>query len=223
MKNLEAKTVVTEDRYAYMNAKTFKEFLKLYPYDDSAYEDDDIWMKPLLKFLMVTYVNNWKTFRRIAFNPHRLCWNNGEICIYEDSDTLYPACKTNDVIGNRYYSGNINYIEWLNRNVSATLNYERWRNRENTICWINMYWLGCDIPEPLFMNRTNKRKVGKWEWERIFNMMAWIVWDVADNGKTEGTETIEPNFCKGDAHVFYKWDAGKSILEWAKRNVDKLQ
>lgn len=214
MKNLEAKNVVTEDRYAYMNAETFKEFLELYPYDDS-----EMWGDSLMEWLMSTYVNDRKTFHHMAFNPYRVCWDNGGICIYEDSDTLDFSdfiCELNYRRGDRYYSRNRNSELNLIRDSSATLNYARWRNRENTICWISLYWTWTDSTEQLFMDRINMTKNDKDEWERIFKMIQWVVWTVSDDGKTEGTEKIKPMVgCR--AH------AGAAIFEWIERNVDKLQ
>ena len=190
MKNLEAKTVVTEDRYAYMNAKTFKEFLELYKYENS-----DVWAETLLKWLIFTYVDDWETLHHLLLIPHRLCWSNGEIDIYEDDITR----------GGMYYIGD----------NSATLSYECWRDRENTICWIRLHWQWTNSNEQLFMDRTNMTKNDKDEWERIFKMIQWVVWKAEDDGKTEGEKTIEPTFCKQDV-----FDA---ILEWTERNADKLQ
>lgn len=200
MKNLEAKTVVTEDRYAYMGAETFKEFLEIYPYENS-----DAWAETLLKWLIFAYVDDWETLRHFVLIPHRLCWNDNKIAIYEDDITLDFVYEIDNGRGDRYCVGD----------NSATLNYECWRDRDDTICWISWYWLGDDIPEPLFVDRANMTENDKYEWERTFYMTTLIVWKVANNGKTAGEETIEPTFCRQDA-----LDA---ILEWAERNADKLQ
>lgn len=81
MNNVEVEQIT--DKYAYMNAKTFKEFLKLYPLS-STYE----WAGMLLKWLVFTYVDDFETFRHFVLLPHRLAWNNGEIDIYEDNSVL---------------------------------------------------------------------------------------------------------------------------------------
>ena len=200
MKNLEAKKVVTEDRYAYMNAETFKEFLKIYPYENS-----DIWARTLLKWLVFTHMDDFETFRHFVLLPHRLCWNNGEIDVYEDDSALDFIYEIDDGRGDRYCIGD----------NSATLDYEWWRNREDTICWVSWYWFEDDIVEPLFVDRNSMSEDDKREWEESYYNMTWIVWKVADDGKTKGEETIEPTFCRQDA-----LDA---ILEWAEKNADKLQ
>lgn len=200
MKNLEAKKVVTEDRYAYMGAETFKEFLKLYPYENS-----DAWARMLLKWLMFIYMDDFETFRHFVLLPHRLCYNNGEIDIYEDDSALDFVYEIDNGRGDRYCIGD----------NSATLSYEWWRNREDTICWISWYWFEDDIVESLFADRDSMTEDDKQQWEESYYNMTWIVWKVADDGKTEGEKTIEPTFCKQDI-----LDA---ILEWTERNVDKLQ
>ena len=200
MKNLEAKKVVTKDRYAYMGAETFKEFLEICPYENS-----DAWAETLLKWLVFTYVDDWETLRHFVLIPHRLCWNNGKINIFEDDNTLDFVYEIDNGRGGRYYIGD----------NSATLSYECWRDRENTICWISWDCLVEDIAEPLFADRNSMTESDKYEWERIFYMTLLIIWTVTDDGKTEGEETIEPTFCRQDA-----LDA---ILEWTERNADKLQ
>lgn len=86
MNNVEVEQIT--DKYAYMNAKTFKEFLKLYPLS-STYE----WAGMLLKWLVFTYVDDFETFRHFVLLPHRLAWNNGEIDIYEDNSVLVLSMK----------------------------------------------------------------------------------------------------------------------------------
>lgn len=199
MKNLEAKKVVTEDKYAYMNAETFKEFLKLYPYKNN-YE----WAETLLKWLIFTYVDNFETFRDFVSFPHILCYN-GKIDIFGNSDTLDFVYDIDDGRGDRYYIGD----------NSATLNYERWVDRKNTIAWISWYWFDDDIVEPLFTDRANMTEDDKKQWEESYYNMTWIIWRVVDNGKTEGEKIIDAIYSKQCILI--------AILDWTEKNADKLQ
>lgn len=199
MKNLEAKNVITKDKYAYMNAKTFREFLKLYPY-----KNDYEWAGMLLKWLIFTYVDSFEIFRDFVSFPHQLCWTNGKIDIFGNADTLdlYDIC---DGRGDRYYIGE----------NSVTLNYERWVYREDTICWINWHWLGDDIPESLFVDRNNMTEDDKKQWEESYYNMAWIIWRAVDDGKTEGAKIIDAIYSSQCILI--------AILDWTEKNADKLQ
>ena len=199
MKNLEAKKVVTKDKYAYMGAETFREFLKLYPY-----KNDYEWAGMLLKWLIFTYIDNFEIFRDFVSFPHQLCWTNDKIDVFGNADTLdfvYDICD----VGDRYYIGE----------NSIALNYERWVDRKNTICWINWYWLGDDIPESLFVDRNSMTEDDKKQWENAYYNMTWIIWRVVDNGKTEGYKIIDAIYSKQCILI--------AILDWTEKNADKLQ
>lgn len=200
MKNVEVEQIVLRDRFAYMDAKTFKEFLDVYPYDGT-----HEWAGKLLKWLIFTYVDDWETLRHFVLIPHRLAWCNSEIDIYEDNSALDFVYEIDNGRGDRYYIGD----------NSATLNYEWWRDREDTICWISWYWYENDVVEPLFMDRDSMAEDDKKQWEESYYNMTWIIWKVADNGKTAGEETIEPDFCEIDVQ--------DAILDWTEKNADKLQ
>ncbi|MZT02011.1 hypothetical protein [Blautia wexlerae] len=198
MNNVEVEQIT--DKYAYMNAKTFKEFLKLYPLS-STYE----WAGMLLKWLVFTYVDDFETFRHFVLLPHRLAWNNGEIDIYEDNSVLDFIYEVDSGCGDRHYIGD----------NSATLDYEWWRNREDTICWISWYWFEDDIVEPLFADRSDMTEDDKQQWEESYYNITWVVWRVVDNGKTAGEEIIDAIYSKQCILI--------AILDWTEKNADKLQ
>lgn len=200
MKNLEAKKVVTEDKYAYMNAKTFREFLKLYPYENS-YE----WAGTLLKWLVFVYVDDFETFRHFVLLPHRLSWCNDEIDIYEDNSVLDFVYEVDNGRGDRHYIGD----------NSATLTYKWWKDREDTICWISWYWYENDIVEPLFMDRDSMTEDDKKQWEESYYNMTWVIWRVVDDGKTAGEEIIDAIYSEQCILI--------AILDWTEKNADKLQ
>lgn len=199
MKNAEIEQIVIRDRFAYMDAKTFKEFLDVYPYDGT-----HEWAGKLLKWLIFTNFTDWRTFCYFLAQPCRLCHDeNYGIDICPDGDTIDFVCGLYDRRGDEYNIGD----------NSATLKYSEWRERENTICWIS--WYGDSISEQFFMDRDNMTEDDKRQWEDIYCDQTWIVWTAEDNEKTEGEETIEPDFCE--------WDVQDAILEWTKKNADKLQ
>ena len=200
MKNLEAKKVVTKDKYAYMNADTFREFLKLYPY-----ENNYKWAETLLKWLIFTYIDNFEIFSDFTSFPHQLLWGNDKIDICGNCGTLdfvYDICYG---IGDRYYIGD----------KSATLNYERWMDRKNTIAWIGWHWFEDDIVEPLLVDRDSMTEDDKREWENAYYNMAWVVWRAVDDGKTEGSKIIDAIYSSQCILI--------AILDWTEKNADKLQ
>ena len=196
MNNVEAKKVITKDKYAYMNADTFREFLKLYPYKNN-YE----WADTLLKWIIFTYIDNFEIFRDFVSFPHQLCWTNDKIDIFGNADAL-DIC---DGRGDRYYIGD----------KSAKLNYERWMDRKNTICWIGWHWFGDDIPESLFADRDSMTEDDKKQWEERYYSMTWIIWRVVDNGKTEDYKIIDAIYSKQCILI--------AILDCTEKNADKLQ
>lgn len=181
-----------------MNADTFREFLKLYPY-----KNDYEWADTLLKWIIFTYIDNFELFSDFTSFPHRLCWTNNKIDIFGNADTLdFDIC---DGRGDRYYIGD----------KSAKLNYERWVDRENTIALIGWHWLGDDIPESLFADRDSMTEDDKKQWEESYSNMTWIIWRVVDNGKTEGYKIIDAIYSKQCILI--------AILDWTEKNADKLQ
>ena len=200
MKNLEAKKVVTKDKYAYMNADTFKEFLKLYPY-----KNDYEWAGTLLKWLIFTYIDNFELFSDFTSFPHQLLWGNDKIDICGNADVLdfvYDICYGR---GDRYYIGD----------KSVALNYERWMDRKNTIAWIGWHWFEDDVVEPLFVDRDSMTEDDKREWENAYYNMAWVVWRAVDDGKTEGSKIIDGIYSSQCILI--------AILDWTEKNADKLQ
>lgn len=199
MNNVEVEQIVT-DKYAYMNAKTFREFLKLYPYENS-YE----WAGTLLKWLVFVYVDDFETFRHFVLLPHRLSWCNDEIDIYEDNSVLDFVYEVDNGRGDRHYIGD----------NSATLTYKWWKDREDTICWISWYWYENDIVEPLFMDRDSMTEDDKKQWEESYYNMTWVIWRVVDDGKTAGEEIIDAIYSEQCILI--------AILDWTEKNADKLQ
>ena len=194
MKNLEAKKVVTKDKYAYMGAETFREFLKLYPY-----KNDYEWAGVLLKWLIFTYIDNFEIFRDFVSFPHQLCWTNDKIDIFGNADTLdfvYDIC------------------DGRGDNI-AKQNYERWMDRKNTICWIGLHWFEGDIVETLFVDRDNMTEDEKRQWEESYSNMTWIIWRAVDDGKTECEKIIDAIYSKQCILI--------AILDWTEKNADKLQ
>lgn len=200
MNNVEVEQIVTEDKYAYMNAKTFREFLKLYPYENS-YE----WAGTLLKWLVFVYVDDFETFRHFVLLPHRLSWCNDEIDIYEDNSVLDFVYEVDNGRGDRHYIGD----------NSATLTYKWWRNRDDTIAWISWYWFENDIVEPLFADRADMTEDDKKQWEESYYNMTWVIWRVVDDGKTAGEEIIDAIYSEQCILI--------AILDWTEKNADKLQ
>lgn len=197
MKNLEVEQIVT-DKYAYMNAETFREFLKLYPY-----KNDYEWADTLLKWLIFTYVDNFEIFSDFTSFPHILLWGNDKIDICGNADTLdFDIC---DGRGDRYYIGD----------KSVKLNYERLVDRENTIGWIGWHWFGDDTPDSLFVDRGNMTEDDKKQWEESYSNMTWIIWMAVDDGKTEGSKIIDAIYSKQCILI--------AILDWTEKNADKLQ
>ena len=198
MKNLEAKKIITKDKYAYMNADTFREFLKLYPY-----KNDYKWADTLLKWLIFTYIDNFEIFSDFASFPHILLWGNDKIGICGNADTLdFDIC---DGRGDRYCIGE----------NSAKLNYERWMDRKNTICWIGWHCFGGEIIEPLLVDRDSMTEDDKREWEKSYYNMTWTIWRAVDDGKTEGAKIIDAIYSSQCILI--------AILDWTEKNADKLQ
>ena len=122
MNNVEVEQIT--DKYAYMNAKTFKEFLKLYPLS-STYE----WAGMLLKWLVFTYVDDFETFRHFVLLPHRLAWNNGEIDIYEDNSVL-------DWISWYWFEDDIVEPLFADRSDMTEDDKQQWEESYYNITWV---------------------------------------------------------------------------------------
>ena len=155
MNNVEVEQIVT-DRYAYMNVKTFKEFLKLYPLDNS-YE----WAGMLLKWLVYRDVAEWNTMKEFLSNPWRIAFKDGDFHMYPDPDVL------------DFVPGG--------ENDKVCLVYSVWDNREGTLCWVN--WRGDSARKVWDADRSNPET---WERAyHTLVWMCWFTGDNGNVGGSE--------------------------------------